>query len=324
MDRRARQASPLLTSYFSLSLTPPTASTHITTGTATALGAALGFASVSIITSLALAEGVPLAGVLTWRYTLSAVMLLGWLAATTFALPSGRDLWRLLVIGGVGQGIIVYLALSSLAYIEPATLGFLFFTFPAWVAVVQVARGAERLDRRRFLALALSLGGVAVIVGAPRVTELDLRGVGLALGAAVLYGMFIPLLRWLQAGNSIPVTTAWTKVGAALMHVVVWGWQGGVTVNLPGRAWLLIGLLALLSTVIPSLFFLKAINVIGPVRTAIVSTVEPFLTALLGVVILSQALPGATLAGGALIAMAVLILQGLGGRTAPRAAAGPG
>lgn len=253
-----------------------------------------------------------MAGVLTWRYTLSSVILLGWLATQGFVIPSRRDLGRLLIIGGVGQGIIVYLALSSLAYITPATLAFLFFTFPAWVAIVQVARGAEKLDGPKLLALALALGGVVVIIGTPQATDLDWRGVSLALGAALLYGMFIPLLRWLQASNTITTTTTYTKIGAAAMHLVVWGWQGGVTASLSGRAWLLIGALAFFSTVLPSLFFLKAINVIGPVRTAIVSTVEPFLTALLGVLILSQGLTVATVAGGALIGAAVWILQGVG------------
>lgn len=293
---------------------PPSAPPRsaVATGTAAALGAALGFASVSIITSLALAEDLPLAGVLTWRYTLSSIILLGWLASIGFVVPSRRDLGRLLIIGGVGQGIIVYMALSSLAYINPATLGFLFFTFPAWVAIVQAVRGAEQLDARKILALGLALGGVVVIIGTPQAADLDWRGVSLALGAAFCYGIFIPLLRWLQAGNSITTTTTYTKIGAAAMHLVVWGWQGGVTASLSGRAWLLIGALAFFSTVLPSLFFLKAINVIGPVRTAIVSTVEPFLTALLAVLILSQGLSATTITGGALIGAAVWILQGVG------------
>lgn len=300
---------------------PAVSASSTAVGTAAALGAALGFASVSIITSLALAEELPLAGVLTWRYVLSSIILLGWLATQGFVVPSRRDLGRLLIIGGVGQGIIVYMALSSLAWINPATLGFLFFTFPAWVAIVQAARGAERLDGVRLMALALALGGVVVIIGTPQAADLDWRGVALALGAAFCYGIFIPLLRWLQAGNSITTTTTYTKIGAAAMHLVVWSWQGGVTASLSERAWLLIGALAFFSTVLPSLFFLKAINVIGPVRTAIVSTVEPFLTALLAVVILSQGLTLTTILGGALIGSAVWILQGVGrGMTRVRAA----
>ena len=49
--------------------------------------------------------------------------------------------------------------------------------------------------------------------------------------------------------------------------------------------------------------------VIGPVRTAIVSTIEPFWTALLGGLVLRQALGPRTLLGGVCIASAVVLLQ---------------
>lgn len=279
-------------------------------GTGAALGAALGFASVSILTSLALEEGVRLATVLAWRYLIASAVLLTWLAVTAQAVPNRRDLGRLLVVGGIGQGLIVYLALSSLAYIDAATLGFLFFTFPAWVAFFQVIRRAEGLDGRRIAALSLSLVGVMIIVGAPSAADLDLRGVGLALGAAVLYGAFIPMLRWLQGNNSITVTTAWTKVGAAAGLLLLTIPDRGPSWVLSGRAWGVIAILALAGTVAPSLLFLKSINLIGPVRTAIVSTVEPFLTALLSLLVLARPLSGPTLLGGTLIGLAVLLLQG--------------
>ena len=47
----------------------------------------------------------------------------------------------------------------------------------------------------------------------------------------------------------------------------------------------------------------------GPVRVAIVSTVEPFLTALLAVIVLGQPLAWPTMLGGALIIGAVVVLQ---------------
>jgi drug/metabolite transporter (DMT)-like permease len=54
--------------------------------------------------------------------------------------------------------------------------------------------------------------------------------------------------------------------------------------------------------------FLRGLAAIGPVRTAIVSTVEPFCAALLGAVVLGQPLSPGTLAGGGLIATAVVLL----------------
>jgi len=67
--------------------------------------------------------------------------------------------------------------------------------------------------------------------------------------------------------------------------------------------------LVLFSTVLPSVFFLMGLMRLGPVRTAIVSTVEPFLTAVIGAVVLSQPMSPRILAGGAMIVGAVVLLQ---------------
>jgi len=61
---------------------------------------------------------------------------------------------------------------------------------------------------------------------------------------------------------------------------------------------------------------LAGLRVLGPVRTAITSTVEPFWTTLLGVVLLGQSIGVGTIVGGVAIMGAVLLLQ--------RPVAGPG
>ena len=67
--------------------------------------------------------------------------------------------------------------------------------------------------------------------------------------------------------------------------------------------------MAVVSTVLAFIAFLRGLAVIGPVRTAIMSTIEPFWTALLGALVLRQALGPRTLAGGLCIAAAVVLLQ---------------
>ena len=54
---------------------------------------------------------------------------------------------------------------------------------------------------------------------------------------------------------------------------------------------------------------LAGLRILGNVRTAITSTVEPFWTTLLGVVLLAQPVGTGTLVGGAAIMAAVLLLQ---------------
>jgi drug/metabolite transporter (DMT)-like permease len=293
-------------------MTTPAARTdasQLAPGTIFTLLAATGFAGVAILTSLALAEGLSLATVLAWRYTLSAVVLVLWVGTHNYKRIRPNEMFRLITLGGFGQALLVGLALSSLRYIPAATLAFLFYTYPAWVALVQSARGAEKLDVRRATALGLSFLGIAVMVGMPGAASIDWRGVVLALSAALVYGAYIPMMRWLAKDHPVAPVSAYTKIGSALAFLVMAVSQQSFTYTMSASTWGIILALTIFSTVLPSVFFLMGLVRLGPVRTAIVSTVEPFLTALLGVFVLSQALTLPTLLGGLLIVAAVVLLQ---------------
>lgn len=280
------------------------------TGTAWTLLAAAGFSAVSILTSLATRGGASLSTVLAWRYLLASLVLGTWVMLR----PSSRrmsptDTWRWLVIGGGGQALLVWLALSSLSYISAATLGFLFYTYPSWVALIQAARGAERIDRRCAVALALSFGGIFLMVGAPDGSATAWKGYALALGAAVVYGVYIPTMALLQGDLPVAPTSTCAKIGSAACFVVLAAADRTFTWQMGAEGWAAVVALTLLSTVLPSVFFLMGLMQLGPVRTAIVSTVEPFMTALLGLLVLAQPLTAATTLGGALIIAAVVLLQ---------------
>jgi drug/metabolite transporter (DMT)-like permease len=82
-----------------------------------------------------------------------------------------------------------------------------------------------------------------------------------------------------------------------------------MTLHFTPTAAMSILLLAVVCTVLAFLAFLRGLSELGPVRTAIVSTVEPFWAALLASMVLGQ-VPGVrTFIGGALIAVAVVALQ---------------
>lgn len=282
-------------------------------GTTLVLLAALGFAAVSTLTSIAVAEGTSVANVLAWRYVLASVVLTVATAARRTSRMPARDLMAWLVIGGGGQALFVGLALSSIRYIPVATLAFLFYTYPAWVTLVQALRRAEPLTARRGVALAMSFGGIVVIAGSPigagAAAPGFWTGVGLALSAAIIYGVYIPVARHMQKSFAVVTTSALSKIGAAACLLV---WAAGTRsfdYALTERAWTAIAALTVFSTVLPSLFFLAGLIRLGPVRTAIVSTVEPFLTAIIGSLVLGQAVTGRVAAGGVLIVGAVLLLQ---------------
>ena len=299
--------------------TPAAESATLGTGTGWTLLAALGFAAVSTLTSLAVGERVSLFTVLTWRYTLGAVVMVTWVGTRRYPKMAWKDALRFIVLGGGGQALLVGLALSSLQYITAATLGFLFYTYPAWVTLVQAILGAEALTARRAIALAGSFGGIVIIVfqlangGTLALSQFagsgKAHGIALALGAAAVYGLYIPLMQWMQKSHPIAATSAYAKIGSALCFLMLAVSERSFTVSMSGRAWGAILALTLFSTVLPSVFFLKGLMRLGPVRTAIVSSVEPFLTAILGAVVLAQPMTTSVMLGGAMIMAAVVLLQ---------------
>lgn len=289
--------------------TGPSDAGKLAPGTFFTLLAATGFAAVSILTAKATATGLSLATVLAWRYVLAAVILSVYVGTQQYKRIPPKEMMRFITIGGFGQALLVYLALSSLKFIPAATLAFLFYTYPAWVALTQTVRGAEKLDARRATALALSFGGIGVMVGMPGTEAIDWRGVALALSAAMIYGVYIPIMRALQKDHPVAPPSAYSKIGAALAFLVLSAADQSFTYRLSAEAWTTIGALAVFSTVLPSVFFLMGLIRLGPVRTAIVSTVEPFLTGLLAIVVLGQPLTLPTVLGGVLIIAAVVVLQ---------------
>ncbi len=274
------------------------------------------FGANSILTIVATKAGVPLFAILFWRYGLAAPMLATVAAISGFSGPGRLAIARarllpLLFLGGGGQALVIFLALSSLNYIPAATLGFLFYTYPAWVALFAAVRG-ERLDTRRIVALVLSLAGIVFMVGAPfsgGPGALRPAGVALALGAAIAYALFIPLIGRLQAGLDPAAASTYVVLAASALFGLLGLATGNFRLALPPVGWAVVTALALISTTLGFIAFLRGLQILGPVRTAIVSTVEPFWIAVLGLVVLAQPISPAVLGGGVLIAAAVVLLQ---------------
>jgi len=269
---------------------------------------ALSFGSISVLTVLVTAAGVPLLTAMAWRYVLGAALLGAFARPRQLrSIPKQRVI-QLLVIGGCGQALITYLSLHALEYIPVGPLAFLFYTYPAWVALLAALRRTEKLTPVRVIALTLALVGVTIMVGVPT-EKLNPVGVLLALVSALLYSAYLPALEHVQERVPAIVATFLLIAGAAITFVTAALLTGELFLPAGVAVWSEILVLALVSTVIAFVTLIKGLAVLGPVRTAIVATVEPFFTAALGVLVLGNQLSTATLMGGILIAAAVLLIQ---------------
>ena len=270
---------------------------------------ALGFGAIPIFTLIATRDGATLEGMLVIRYCIATVGLI--LVSGGFAALRIRTatLAGLLAMGGVGQALITFCALSALKYLPAATVSFMFYTYPVWVTLLEAVTGAERLTGRRILALLLAMTGLAIMIGSPFTGHFSLIGVSLCLAAAIIYAIYIPLIGKLQAGVAPAVASAWVTIGAGVVFAILGLIMRSIVAPATLAGWSATIAMALFSTVAAFILFLRGLAVLGPVRTSIISTVEPFFTAILAALIVGQPLATRTFAGGVLIVGAFVLIS---------------
>lgn len=205
-----------------------------------------------------------------------------------------------------------------------------FYTYPAMVAVINVALGRERLDGTRALALVLALGGMIAVVASqldPTAgIRLDAIGIGLSLGAALSQTVYVVISR--DGFRAVPTEQATTVV----MLVTVIGGVGltllsgaGAALAFPVTAPSVLPLLlftGIFAAAIPSIGFLTGIRAIGGTRAGILMLVEPVVGVALAAWLLGESLLPLQLLGAAAILAAAVILQ-RGARAEAATSGGP-
>lgn len=271
--------------------------------------AACCFGSLTTATLLATRAGLSLMNVILWRFVLAAMVLFVMTTRARRTHTFGKHALRLTLIGATAQALISYLSFKALDYLPVGILGFLFYTYPAWVAAISAATGREALTRVRATALVLAMAGIAVMIETPAAHSLNTTGICLALGTAFLYALYLPVLHSAQRQLPPLVSTFYLVSGIAITFLATGIATQKLALPSTLAIWGYLLILSLVGTVAAFGSMIAGLRVLGPVRTSIISTVEPFFTAVLGALVLAERLTVATMAGGAMIASAVIFLE---------------
>ena len=207
---------------------------------------------------------------------------------------------------GTTLNLCMFIAFDRIT-IALALLGF--YTYPALVAVANVALGRERLDGNRVLALALAIVGMVLVVASqldPAAgIRLDVIGIALALGAAVSQTIFVILAR--DGYPEVPTEQAMTTVllasgiGAVAVALVAGGVQSLAQPLASPNVLPLLAFTGIAAAAIPSLGFLTGIRLIGGTRAGILMLFEPVVGVALAAWLLSEALAPIQILGAALL-----------------------
>jgi len=265
------------------------------------------FGSLSTLTVLVGKAGMPLLPAMLWRYLLAFILLILLLRKRITEITREQAM-RLIIVGGLGQGLITYLSLRALDFLPVGPLAFLFYTYPAWVALISAMLGREELTLWRIVALSIAMAGISVMVGTPD-EPLSRTGIILALGTAFLYALYLPALNRVQSGINPALSSFYLIAGVLAAFAVSNAATGSFRLPVTAELWVYVVLLSVFSTVIAFTALIAGLRTLGPVRTSIIATIEPFCTALLAIVFLGEKATPAIICGGLLIASAVVLLQ---------------
>ena len=266
-------------------------------GSALILVSAAGFGSMAIFAHTAYADGVDTASLLAIRFVLAAIVLTVWVRIKGIAMPTGKELRGYIVMG------CIYAATSfgyfqALNYASSATVALLLYTFPIMVTIASAILGLDRFGPAEWIALTGIFVGMVLLLGTG--VQATLPGIVLALGAAVLYSGYI-LLGSRLGGDTHPLAATSTVLLSAGSIYLLMALTKGIHLPHSMSDWVSVSLIALFGSILGIMTFVAGLKLVGPTLAAILSTLEPVVTVILGVSFLGEALGGYALLGGGLI-----------------------
>jgi drug/metabolite transporter (DMT)-like permease len=180
----------------------------------------------------------------------------------------------------------------------------------------------EPVRRRIWLALALALGGLALIVDLGGGETVSGAGLSFALAAAVTYMLYLLLAERAVGDQGAVSLLAWGFGFATLFFSVIapwWSFPGHLVssdVSLHGHlssyhlpVWGLMGFMVALGTIVPFFLLVSALRHLPATRVAIMAMLEPVVATVVAWIWLDETLGAAQFVGAIVVLTAIVIAQ---------------
>jgi drug/metabolite transporter (DMT)-like permease len=254
------------------------------------------------------------------RTLAGGLVLAAFIAATRRPFGIARH-WRgYAVIGIVGVAIPFWLIGTAVKTIDASTAAILNATSPIFSAIVAAAWIRDRLTLEKVAGIALSIAGIAVLVGwTPRpMSGAELLACSFSLMACACYGWasVYTKVRLKEAPSSAISAASCLVAAAALAPVTPWSTLGA---PVPPLAWASVLALGVFSTGFAFILYYRLIGDLGPVKAVMVTLLIPVFGILWGVLFLGEPVTPGRIAGCAIVLAGCALALGLVrvGRAAP-------
>jgi drug/metabolite transporter (DMT)-like permease len=255
------------------------------------------------------------------RYACAALIFVAITLAWEGSLRIGRRELPLMVLGTVllfaNQLSFVY----ALKFTSATTVALLFGTLPIFTAILARGSGVEQLSARFWVAALLSFAGVALVaVGSGGNLSANLKGDALAVSGAITWAGYSvaisPLMRRYSPFRLSAVFLAAVTVPLALAGSHQLAHQ---SFDLGALVWLGFAFAVLGPLVTTNFLWFTAIDRVGPSRASLFANLQPFLAAIIALLLLSEHITTLQIVGGLAIGGGIVLASRRGPAPEPPA-----
>ena len=219
-----------------------------------------------------------------------------------------RDILRLGLLSFFYAGAAVTFFVAF-RYLDSGVCATLQFTYPVYVVLYMICFIHEKARLSTFAAMAMSIGGVALISlhggGHFSLWAVLLVLFSAMLNAAYVAGMQVVRLR-VTSGLSI---TLWLMIFGAVYAVLYAMFEGAMCLPEENGQWIDLLLLAVVTGVVSNLTLVESVRRIGSTVASVLGALEPLTALCVGVVVFGEPLTWRGALGCALIIAAVLLIM---------------
>jgi drug/metabolite transporter (DMT)-like permease len=279
-------------------------------GIALCIISATSFGFAAVFAKEAFAAGTSVPALMTARFGLAALAFWAVVVRRRPLVPPLRVIAVCIGLGAIGYALQSGFYFGALTKVDATVVGQVLYVYPAIVVGLALIRRKEKTERRTLLALLCTAVGLALLMGSGGVGGAHVAaGMLMALGAAGTYAVYITVAHTLPVDLDVYLLCAIVCTAAALSVSCFGLTTQSMSWPATGGSWPWIVLLALVSTVIPIGTFLAGLRIVGPSIAAILSCMEPVVTAATGIVIYGEHFGVAQVVGGVAVLSSIVVLQ---------------
>ena len=255
----------------------------------------------------------------TVRYGLAALVFV----ALTLAAERTLRILRADVPLALVAAVTIFLNQLSFVYAlkttTASTVALILGVTPIFAALLGLALGTEAPSPRFWLGAVVSFAGVGLVAAGAGEIEGGLPGIALGVATAATWAAYsvaiAPLMRRYSPSriSALVLGLGWVPIAlAGLPQLAGQDWALGWDI------WALLAFATLGPLVLTNVLWFRSLHRIGPARATLAANLQPFVAAVFAVVLLSERITALQVAGGALVALGIVVARRGGPLRVPR------